>query len=208
MLQTHFRALKPLPHCQVESFYRLLVVWQEIWSEQIFCATLITKEIHATAAATSSESCSGAVRHMVQVQKVFLPHHDNLLWEANKCIHNVSEGGQKEPRQVFRKIKKFLLKTMAENIVHKSKWKLKGCTAPSYYTNTYQKVRGDLILVYKAPTWESHFWEYCHLNQVGKDTSTKQLESEARSKMMQHQRWLFPKTIYLQMRHILNYSTC
>lgn len=71
------------------------------------CNAHITKEIHATAVATNSESCNGAVRQMVQVQKFFLPHHNNLLLEGNKCVHSVSEDGLKEPdtskhsRQIF-----------------------------------------------------------------------------------------------------------
>lgn len=193
MLQTHFLAVRPRPHCQVESFYRLLVEWQ-IWSEQTFCATLtlqkkfMLQQLQPTVKSAVvrwdtwfrfrnfsfriTTVCSeGRTRAYIMCQR--------MAWKSHAAKHS---------RQLFRKIKKFLLKTMAENIVHKSKWKLKGCTASSYYTNTYQNVRGDLILVYKVPMWESDFWEYCHLNSVGKDSSTKRLKSEARSKTMQHQR--------------------
>lgn len=86
------------------------------------------KKNSCCAVATNSESCNGAVRRMVQVQKFFLPHHNSLLLEVNKCVHNVSEDGLKErdaskhSRQIFRKKKKkFLLQTMEENIVHKPK---------------------------------------------------------------------------------------
>lgn len=67
------------------------------------------KNNHATAVATNSESCNGAVGQMFQVQKFFLLHHNSLLLEANKCVHNVSEDGlqernaSKHSRQIFRK---------------------------------------------------------------------------------------------------------
>lgn len=48
------------------------VTW-DLVRTSVLCSKKIKIKIHATAVATNSESCSGVVRQMVQVQKFFLP---------------------------------------------------------------------------------------------------------------------------------------
>lgn len=69
-LQPHFWAVKPQLHCQVQSLNR---------PSKIVCARLTLERKSCCKSSNQSESHSGAVRQMVQVQIFSLSHHNNLF---------------------------------------------------------------------------------------------------------------------------------